>query len=35
MSTDGNVFNGKFATKTCFSLMLKLTSESQQIISSD
>lgn len=35
MSADGDVFNSKLATKSYFGLTLKLSNESQQIISSD
>lgn len=35
MSTDGDIFNSKFATKSFLSLTLKHSSESQQIISSE
>lgn len=31
MSTDGDIFNNKLATKSYFSLTLKLANESQQI----
>lgn len=35
MSTDGDVLNSKFATKSYFGHALKVSNGSQQIISSD